>query len=131
MEPSAEISPHQPPINLYDWHRHHYTRFLNLTATKIQSLWRGHDLRLRLARVLWRHMLAYAIQTCWRNYKRRQQVTKDRLHVLKQMDFQLQCEDIKKTVLTMSIEAKQESYVMLKEAVIILKQRYNELLEEK
>ena len=47
------------------------------------------------------------------------------------MDFQLQCDDIKKTVLTMSIEAKQQSYVMLKEAVIILKQRYNELLEEK
>ena len=72
MKPSAELSHHQPPTNLYDWHRHHYTCFLNLTATKIQSFWRGRELRLRLAHVLWRHWLADKIQKCWRKHKCRQ-----------------------------------------------------------
>ena len=103
---------------------------MHSAATKIQSLWRGYDLRLRLSYVLWRHWSVDTIQTCWRNYKRRQQAAKKRLRVLTQVEFEIQCNDIKRTALMMTMEEKQQLFVMLKEAVTTLKQRLDELREE-
>ena len=72
MDPSAGFFRLHNPINKYKQHCLYHNRLLHRAATRIQSLWRGHHLRLRLAHVLWRRTSAYKIQLCWRKYKQHQ-----------------------------------------------------------